>query len=107
MTVVAVRRRQEPDPGSRSADVGNWTPSELNPHREGMADHAARGADYGAAMGALLDEPWFAGWHWCGYVENTGGRGWGLKDPWDEPYRPLTDAITEHNRRAAAYRKEN
>ena len=35
----------------------------------------------------LLDEPWFAGWHWCGYVENTGGRGWGLKDPWDEPYR--------------------
>lgn len=89
------------------ADIGNWTPTELDPHREGLPDHAARGADYGAAMEVLLDEPWFAGWHWCGYVENTGGRGWGLKDPWDEPYRPLTDAITEHNRRAAAYRKGN
>ncbi|GAA1841541.1 agarase [Pseudonocardia alni subsp. carboxydivorans] len=84
------------------ADAGNWTPTELNPHREGLPDHAARGVDYGAALDAVLDEPWFAGWHWCGYVENTGGRGWGLKDPWDEPYRDLTDAITEHNRRALA-----
>ena len=46
--------------------------------------------------------PWFAGWHWCAYVENT-GRGWGLKDPRDEPDPcDLTDRITEHNRRAIA-----
>jgi len=48
----------------------------------------------------------FAGWHWCSYVENT-GRGWGLKDPRDEPYRDFTDPLADINRRAeAAYREE-
>jgi hypothetical protein len=99
---LAAWREQCGDKPVIVADVGNWTPTQLNPHREGLPDHAARGADYGAALDAVLHEPWLAGWHWCGYVENTGGRGWGLKDPWDEPYRDLTDAITEHNRRALA-----
>lgn len=81
------------------ADHGNWTATEWNPHRTGLADHAARGKDYGLALDAVRHEPWFAGWHWCAYVENL-GRGWGLKDPLDEPYHDLTDAITEHNRRA-------
>lgn len=51
------------------------------------------------ALEAVRHEPWFAGWHWCAYVENL-GRGWGLKDPLDEPYRDLTDAVTKQNRRA-------
>jgi hypothetical protein len=83
------------------ADIGNWTPTELNPHRTGLPSQAARGEDYGAALDAVRGEPWFAGWHWCAYVENT-GRGWGLKDPWDEPYRDLVGPVAEHNRRTVA-----
>lgn len=83
------------------ADIGNWTPTELNPHRvSGIADQAGRGEDYVAAIDAVVDEPWFIGWHWCAYVENT-GRGWGLKDPWDEPYKPLTDRISAYNKSVA------
>jgi hypothetical protein len=87
------------------ADIGNWTPTELNPHRtSAIPDQAGRAADYAATLDALRSEPWFAGWHWCAYVENT-GRGWGLKDPWDEPYRDFTDPLADINRRAAsAYR---
>jgi hypothetical protein len=89
------------------ADVGNWTPTELNPHRTSpIPDQAGRAADYAATLDVLRAEPWFAGWHWCSYVENT-GRGWGLKDPWDEPYRDFTDPLADINRRAeAAYREE-
>ena len=83
------------------ADHGNWTATETNPQRVGLESHAARGQDYGRVLDAVRHEPWFAGLHWCGYVENL-GRGWGVKDPYDEPYRDLTDAITEHNRRALA-----
>ena len=83
------------------ADIGNWTPTELDPHRTGLPSQAARGEDYGAALDAVRGEAWFAGWHWCAYVENT-GRGWGLKDPWDEPYRDLVGPVAEHNRRAVA-----
>lgn len=83
------------------ADHGNWTATPTNPQRVGLESHAARGEDYGRVLDAVRHEPWFAGLHWCGYVENL-GRGWGVKDPHDEPYRDLTDAITEHNRRALA-----
>jgi hypothetical protein len=83
------------------ADIGNWTPTELNPHRTGLPSQAARGEDYGAALDAVRGEPWLTGWHWCAYVENT-GRGWGLKDPWDEPYRDLVGPVAEHNRRTVA-----
>ncbi len=121
--VLSVQYFTEPDEGSRTrmredlarwsaqcgdkpvivADTGNWVATELNPHRTNdITTHAERGADYGAALDAVRGEPWFAGWHWCGYVENTGGRGWGVKDPFDEPYRDLTDAITRHNARAVA-----
>src|SRR3954462_1428189 len=83
------------------ADIGNWTPTELNPHRTGLPSRAARGEDYGAALDAVRGEPRFAGWHWCAYVENT-GRGWGLKDPVDEPYSDLVGPVAEHNRRIVA-----
>ena len=36
--------------------------------------------------------------HWCGYVENL-ARGWGMKDPWDEPYTEYVDPVAEFNRR--------
>ncbi|MCW2507000.1 MAG: agarase [Modestobacter sp.] len=89
------------------ADIGNWTPTELNPHRTSdIADQAGRAADYAATLDVLRAEPWFAGWHWCAYVENT-GRGWGLKDPWDEPYREFTDHLADINSRAAAAYRED
>jgi hypothetical protein len=82
-----------------NADLGNWAPTKLNPHRvSGIEDQAGRGEDYVASIQPLLEEPWFLGWHWCGYVENTGGRGWGLKDPWDEPYSDMTERIAEFNK---------
>ena len=37
------------------------------------------------------------GWHWCAYVENL-GRGWGIKDPWDEPYPDFAEPLTKFNK---------
>jgi hypothetical protein len=37
------------------------------------------------------------GWHWCGYIENL-NRGWGMKDPWDEPYTDYVDPVADFNR---------
>lgn len=86
------------------ADTGNWTATELNPRRRSsLASQAERGEDYAAMLQPLLDEPWFLGWHWCGYVENT-ARGWGLKDPWDEPYSDLISTVAEFNRQAVVRR---
>lgn len=82
-----------------NADLGNWAPTKLNPHRVGSLEtQADRGEDYVATIAAIIDEPWLLGWHWCGYVENIGGRGWGLKDPWDEPYLDLVARIRDFNR---------
>ena len=80
-----------------NADIGNWVPTRLNPNRNmGLTTHAERGADYVDAMSTLLAEPWFLGWHWCAYVENT-ARGWGLKDPWDEPYQDFVGPVADFN----------
>jgi hypothetical protein len=80
------------------ADIGNWTPTQLNPHRvSGIQDQRGRGEDYVEAIGAVLQEPWFLGWHWCAYVENK-GRGWGIKDPWDEPYQDFTNLVKAFNK---------
>jgi len=43
-----------------------------------------------------MAQPWFIGWHWCAYVENT-GRGWGVKDPWDEPYQEFAGPVSAFN----------
>ena len=48
-------------------------------------------------MTTLLEEPLIIVWHLCGYVENT-ARGWGIKDPWDEPYTPFLDPVGAFNR---------
>ena len=81
-----------------NADIGNWVPTKLNPNRSmGLETQAQRASDYIDAMGTLLDEPWFVGWHWCAYVENT-ARGWGIKDPWDEPYTDFVDPVGDFNR---------
>ena len=80
-----------------NADLGNWTATKLNPNRKtGLPSQAARGQDYADSLAALMTQPWFIGWHWCAYVENT-GRGWGIKDPWDEPYEDFAEPVSAFN----------
>ncbi|MGW7754544.1 hypothetical protein ACWGK6_23960 [Streptomyces violaceusniger] len=81
------------------ADTGNWCPTVMSPGRTGSArDQRERGVGYTASADAFAARPWCLGWHWCGWLENP-QRGFGLKDPWDEPYRDLTDQVAEANRR--------
>ncbi|MEU4932548.1 hypothetical protein AB0G54_39655 [Streptomyces yokosukanensis] len=81
------------------ADTGNWCPTVMSPGRTGSArDQHERGAGYAASAEAFAARPWCLGWHWCGWLENP-QRGFGLKDPWDEPYRDLTDRVRDTNRR--------
>ncbi len=81
------------------ADTGNWCPTTMSPHRTGSArDQAERGAGYTALAEAFAARPWCLGWHWCSWLENP-HRGFGLKDPWDEPYRDLTEQVAATNRR--------
>lgn len=88
------------------ADIGNWAPTKMNPHRvSGIEDQSGRGLDYVESLSAVLEEPWFIGWHWCAYVENSGGRGWGIKDPWDEPYQEFVEAVRAFNRGVYERRK--
>ncbi|QRP49495.1 agarase [Amycolatopsis sp. FDAARGOS 1241] len=83
------------------ADTGNWCPTRLSPHRTGSAgDQAERAEGYVHTAETLAALDWCLGWHWCAYVENP-QRGWGLKDPWDEPYEALTGPVAETNRRLA------
>jgi hypothetical protein len=78
--------------------MGNCTATKLNPNRStGLASQAERGANYVESISVLLKEPWFIGWHWCAYVENP-ARGWGIKDPWDEPYQDFVVPVTEFNK---------
>jgi hypothetical protein len=84
------------------ADTGNWCPTRMNPHRTGSArDQAERAAGYVRTAEALAARDWCLGWHWCSYVENP-QRGWGLKDPWDEPYDELVGPVARVNRAVAA-----
>jgi hypothetical protein len=92
------RWHQETGKPVLNADIGNWAPTQLNPHRvSGIPDQAGRAEDYIAALSPLIREPWFVGWHWCAYVENT-GRGWGIKDPWDEPYQDFVGPVAQFNK---------
>ncbi len=69
------------------------------PDRTGsFRDQRERGAGYVASAEEFTARPWCLGWHWCSWLENP-HRGFGLKDPWDEPYRELTDLVTETNHR--------
>jgi hypothetical protein len=84
------------------ADTGNWCPTTMNPHRTGSArDQAERAAGYVRTAEALAALDWCLGWHWCSYVENP-QRGWGIKDPWDEPYPELVAAMSAVNREVVA-----
>lgn len=81
-----------------NADLGNWMATELNPQRaSSFNSHAERGQDYVDSIGAMLENDWFVGWHWCSYLENT-ARGWGLKDPWDEPYTDMVNHVRDFNK---------
>jgi hypothetical protein len=78
-------------------DIGNWTATPMNPDRaSAIPDQAGRAVLYEQWTRRLIGQPWCLGWHWCSYVENP-ARGYGLKDPYDEPYRALTDPITRVN----------
>src|SRR5262249_33740306 len=80
------------------ADIGNWCATHHNPERvSDLPDQRARAEDYVAAFEAVADAPWLIGWHWCSYVENY-TRGWGLKDPEDNPYDELVGPIEEYNK---------
>ncbi|MFM7014626.1 MAG: agarase [Actinomycetota bacterium] len=84
------------------ADIGNWVPTEMNPHRTSdMTTHEERGEDYAFGLERIMQEPWMLGWHWCGYIENL-GRGWGMKDPNDNFYTPMTDQLRSANAAANA-----
>jgi hypothetical protein len=86
-------------------DIGNWAPTELNPHRvkdptgrlAGLESQAERARHYIETLDSVLHEPWCVGWHWCAYFENL-ARGWGMKDPWDEPYEDLVRPVAEFNK---------
>ncbi|MEV6370388.1 hypothetical protein AB0L86_26235 [Micromonospora musae] len=81
------------------ADTGNWCPTVMSPGRTGsFRNQRERGLAYAASADAFAERPWCLGWHWCSWLENP-HRGFGLKDPWDEPYRDLTDVVTETNSR--------
>jgi hypothetical protein len=81
------------------ADIGNCTATKLNPNRGvgGLSSQAERGSNYCESLASLIRQPWFVGWHWCAYVENT-ARGWGAKDPWDEPYRDFVEPVARFNK---------
>ncbi|CAL5871480.1 uncharacterized protein PFLUO_LOCUS5731 [Penicillium psychrofluorescens] len=82
------------------ADIGNFCCTEKNPKRTSAINgQRERGEDYVASLAGVLQEKWFVGWHWCSYIENV-ARGWGIKDPYDEPYTELTDQMTTFNNSA-------
>lgn len=80
------------------ADIGNWCQTKLSPNRVSeLENQAARAHDYMKSLSAVINEPWFIGWHWCSHLENT-ARGWGIKDPWDEPYEEFVGPVREFNK---------
>lgn len=80
-----------------NADLGNWCATQMNPNRKtGLSSQAERGSNYVESLGELMKAPSVIGWHWCSYVENL-GRGWGIKDPWDEPYEDFVRPVRDFN----------
>lgn len=86
-----------PDAGNSTATAGHAA------RPDSLPDQAARGEHYRRSLLAVAAEPWFVGWHWCGYVENA-VRGYGIKSPTDEPYRELTDVIAGTNQSVPSLR---
>jgi hypothetical protein len=80
------------------ADTANWCPTRHNPTRMSpLNDQSARADDYIATLEAVVGEPWLVGWHWCSYIENF-SRGWGVKDPEDQPYDDFIGPVAAFNR---------
>jgi hypothetical protein len=81
------------------ADIGNWCGTEMNPQQKsGLGSQRGRGEDYIECGRLLQEQSWCLGWRWCGYMENRGGRGWGIVDPYDEPYTAMTDLMMNFHR---------
>jgi hypothetical protein len=84
------------------ADTGNWCPTKLSPDRTGSAhSQAERGVGYRRLVTTFSGRPWCLGVHWCSWIENP-HRGFGLKDPWDEPYADLTGEVSAVNAEVTA-----
>jgi hypothetical protein len=80
------------------ADIGNWCQTCMNPNRVSeIKDQSGRALDYINSLSPLLEESWFIGWHWCAHLENK-ARGWGIKDPFDEPYHDFINPVKEFNK---------
>lgn len=71
----------------------------MNPQgKSALAWHRERGRGYEETVGLLMKQSCCVAIHWCGYVENKGGRGCGIADPFDKPYWAMMEAITACNR---------
>lgn len=80
------------------ADIGNFCATDMNPNRESdLNGQGERAQDYIDSINEVINEPWFIGWHWCAHVENK-ARGWGVKDPYDNPYNEFIDPVKEFNK---------
>ncbi|OIK09871.1 agarase [Bacillus sp. MUM 13] len=81
-----------------NADIGNWCQTKMNPNRvSDLQTQADRARDYIDSISSLINEPWFIGWHWCAHVENK-ARGWGIKDPYDQPYNDFINPVKGFNK---------
>ncbi len=79
------------------ADIGNFCCTKMNPNRVSpLNGQAERAQDYIHSIDKVLDQPWFLGWHWCAHVENK-ARGWGVKDPYDQPYDEFINPVKDFN----------
>lgn len=84
------------------ADTGNWCATATSPHRASdIPDQAGRAEHYIRTVSAFAERPWCLGWHWCGYVENL-ARGYGIKDPFDEPYLDFVEPVSRFNHETRA-----
>lgn len=67
-------------------------------HAGGVAMQAERGRLYAEWAEKCFRLPFFIGWHWCAYIENT-CRCAGLKDRFDQPYGDAIRPMHAFNKR--------
>lgn len=93
------------------SDSSFAAPTERVPNPTGVrvGSHEEVGAAYASYLETMSGQPWFVGWHWCGYVEGSsdlgrfgGGleRQAGLVRADGTVYTAAVEPMTEANRRA-------
>ena len=74
------------------ADTGNWWTTHMNPYRTfGFVLRKEMGENDVKSVRELARQKWCVVWHWYRYIKKKGAGGWGIVDPYDEPYRQMTD----------------